>query len=262
MPETNRSPTCIRLYSPAMGKDQKLRSDPARAREHAADVPVNIVQILTHNQLGAVSYFLPRYWVIHAHMAEKAANQLVELHRQLVQFPVNATNAIRSIEDMTYIEAVYGAGTGMVINIVLALQHLCEEIERTLKIQLRESTLNGRLKEALGAAVLAEPTTRPGYAKFVELEAIRDAIEHPKGTKTYNPAPGQWDQVPLAWFLSERSLAAFGGCSQFVKSIADDWQQRTKELDTPAELTVERGVYSQRQFKKPPNDPASSIDAD
>jgi hypothetical protein len=253
-----RKSAWIRLYSAAMGKDQKLRSDPARAREHAAGVPVNVIQILTHNQLGAIGYFLPRYWVFHAHMAEAAANQLVDLHRQLVRFPVNAMNAIRSIEDMAYIETVYRAGTSMVINIVLALQHLCEEIERTLKIQLRESTLDGRLKEALGAAALAEPTTRPGYAKFVELEAIRDAIEHPKGTNTYNPAPGQWDQVPLAWFLSERGPAAFGGCSQFVKSVADDWQRRAKELDAPAELTVERGVYSQRQFKKPPSEPAGS----
>jgi hypothetical protein len=163
-----------------MGRDQKLRSDPARAREHAAGAPVNVIQILTHNQLGAIGYFWPRHWVFHAHMAEEAANQLVELHRQLVTFPVNTMNAIRSIEDMAYIEAVYRAGTGMVINIILALQHLCEEIERTLKIQLRESTLDGRLKDALGAAALAEPATRPGYAKFIELEAIRDAIEHRK----------------------------------------------------------------------------------
>ena len=251
----------IRLYSPAMGKNQKLRSDPARAREHAEGAPVNIIQILTHNQLGAIGYFFPRYWVFHAHMAEEAANQLVELHRQLVRFPVNAMNNIRSIEDMAYIEAVYRAGADMVVNVVLALQHLCEEIERTLKIQLRESTLDGRLKEALGAAAVAEPTTRPGYAKFVEMEAIRDAIEHPKVTNTYNPAPGQWDQVPLAWFLSERGLAAFSGCGQFVKSIADDWQQRAKELDAPAELTVERGVYPQHQFKKPPSEPAGSVGA-
>ncbi len=50
----------------------------------------------------------------------------------------------------------------------------------------------------------------------------------------------------------------FSGSGQFVKSIADDWQQRAKELDAPAELTVERGVYSQRQFKKPPSEPAVS----
>jgi hypothetical protein len=241
-----------------MGKDQKLRSEPARAREHAAGVPVNVVQILTNDQLGAISYFQPRHWVLHAHSAEQAANELVALHQQLVSLPVNTSNAIRGIEDITYIAAVYRAGTGMVINIILALQHLCEEIERTLKIRLRESTLDDRLKEALGLATLAEPTTRPGYAKFVELEAIRDAIEHPKSTNTYNSAPGQWDQVPLAWFLSERGLTAFGGCSQFVKSIADDWQQRAKELDAPAELTVQRGIYSQRQYKKPPSKPAET----
>jgi hypothetical protein len=244
-----------------MGRDQKLRSDPARAREHATGAPVNVIQILTHDRLGAIGYFWPRHWVFHARMAEEAANQLVELHRQLVSFPVHTVNGIRSIEDMAYIEAVYRAGTGMVISIILALQHLCEEIERTLKIQLRESTLDGRLKEVLSATALAEPTTRPGYAKFIELEAIRDAIEHPKGTNTYNGAPGQWDQVPLAWFLSERSLVAFSGCSQFVKSIVDDWQQRAKELDAPAELTVQRGVYSQRQFKKPPSEPAGSTGA-
>jgi hypothetical protein len=126
--------------SPAMGKNQKLRSDPARVREHAEGAPVNVIQILTHNQLGAISYFFPRYWVFHAHMAEEAANQLVELHRQLVRFPVNAMNAIRSIEDMVYIEAVYRAGADMVISILLALQYLCEEIERTLKIWLLTSS--------------------------------------------------------------------------------------------------------------------------
>ena len=181
-----------------MGKDQKLRSDPARGKDHAAGVPVAVIQVLTHSQLGAISYTWPRHWVFHARAAEEAANQLAELHRQLVTFPVIASTAIRSVDDVEYIEAVYRAGVRMVVEIVLALQHLCEEIERTLKTQLQESTLAGRLREALKAAGLAEPTGRTGYAKFVELGEVRDAIEHPKGTNTYNGAPGQWDRVPLA----------------------------------------------------------------
>jgi hypothetical protein len=59
---------------------------------------------------------------------------------------------------------------------------------------------------------------------------------------TYNVAPGQWDRVPLAWFLSERGLAAFQGCSQFIKSIVEDWETRSQELAAPAELRLERGV--------------------
>ncbi len=59
-----------------MGKDQKLRSDPTRAREHAVGTPVNVIQVLTHSQLGAISYFWPRHWMFHAHAAETAANQL------------------------------------------------------------------------------------------------------------------------------------------------------------------------------------------
>jgi len=235
-----------------MGKDQQLRNDPTRAREHAAGAPVNVIQVLTHSQLGAISYFWPRHWMFHAHAAEAAASQLAGLHQRLVSFPVNTTNAIRSVEDMAYIGAVYVAGERMVVEAVLTLQHLCEEIERTLKIRLQESTLSGRLREALNAAALAGLTQRPGYAKYVELAEIRDAIEHPKEMNTYNGAPGQWDRVPLAWFLSERGLAAFQGCSQFIKSIVEDWETRSQELAAPAELTLERGVFSERQFKKEP----------
>lgn len=108
---------------------------------------------------------------------------------------------------------------------------------------------------------VAQQVKRGCTATLSADSAIRDAIEHPKGSNTYNPASGQWDQVPLARFLSERGLAAFGGCSQFVKSIADDWQQRAKEVDAPAELYVERGAYSQRQFKKPLSGPAGPIGA-
>jgi hypothetical protein len=74
---------------------------------------------------------------------------------------------------------LYVAGERMVVEAVLTLQHLCEEIERTLKIRLQEPTLSGRLREALNAAALAGPMQRPGYAKYVELAEIRDAIEHP-----------------------------------------------------------------------------------
>ena len=44
------------------------------------------------------------------HLAEEAANQLAELHRRLVTFPVIASTAIRSVDDVEYIAAVYRAG--------------------------------------------------------------------------------------------------------------------------------------------------------
>jgi hypothetical protein len=42
------------------------------------------------------------------------------------------------------------------------------------------------------------------------------------------------------------------GTIQFMKSITDDWTERRKQLARPATLTVQRGAYSQLQFKKPP----------
>lgn len=235
-----------------MGRNQKLKSDPARARAHEAGASVKVVQILAHSQLGALSYTWPRYWVFHAKAAEDAAEELIALHQQLAHFPVQELTSLRSIDDMEYLETVYRAGTQMVVGAVLALQHLCEEIERTVQVQLQETTLDGRLREALKAAGMVPPAQRSGHAKLVELEGIRDAIEHPKADNVYNGSPGQWDRVPLAWLLSERGLIAYTGYAIFLKSIVDDWEVRKKEFDRPGEVTVQRGIHSQLQYKKPP----------
>lgn len=235
-----------------MGRNQKLKSDPSRGKEHQAGAPAQVVQVIAHNQLGAICYVWPRHWVFHARAAEQAANQLATLHQRLVQFPVHGESSLRSVDDLEYIEAVYRAGTQMVVQAILTLQHLCEEIERTTHVELRGSSLDDRLREALAAANLTPPAQRSGHAKFVELEGIRDAIEHPKQENVYNGDPGQWDRVPLAWLLSERGLLAFVGYADFTKSIVDDWEARKQELDMPGELTIERGIHSQLQFKKPP----------
>lgn len=239
-----------------MGKDQRLQSDPARAKPHAKGESVVVIQVLTHAQLGAISYVWPQHWRLHARSAERAANILSKFHKRLVTFPVHDT--MRGIEDMGFIETVYSTGVHMVTETILALQHLCQEFERVLGIQLKEHTLDGRLREAMQAAELTPPTKRPGYAKYVELKEIRDAIEHPKSSNVYNGKPGQWDCVPLAWFFSERGLAAFEGSMQFMKSITDDWQERKKQFSGVVELTVQRGRYSERQYKKPPRSASGS----
>lgn len=243
-----RHPLCSLL----MGRSQKLTGDPTKARPHEAGASVIVVQTLAHNRLGAISYSWPRQWVFHARAAQAAFEELTALHQRLVEFPVHEPTAMRSILDMDYLEAVYRAGAQMAIEAILTLQHLCEEIERGVKVQLQEPTLDGRLREALQNAGMTPPPQRAGHAKFVELEAIRDAIEHPKMENVYNGQPGQWDRVPLAWILSERGLAAFQGWDLFLGSIADDWEECRNQFAGPAELTVERGVHSQLQFKKPP----------
>jgi hypothetical protein len=235
-----------------MGRSQKLTADPAIAKSHEAGASGIVVQTLAHKRLGAISYRWPRQWVFHARAAQAAFEELTVLHRRLVEFPVHGPTAMRSILDMDYLEAVYRAGSQMAIEAILTLQHLCEEIERGVKAQLQEPTLDGRLRDALQKAGMTAPAQRAGHAMFVELETIRDAIEHPKMENVYNGQSGQWDRVPLAWFLSERGLAAFEGWDLFLGSIADDWEERQKQFAGPANLIVQRGIHSQLQFKKPP----------
>lgn len=212
-----------------------------------------VIQTLTHAQLGCLAYGWPRHWALHANAAAKGFEELSKLHERLVKIPVHESTVMRNVDDPDFVEAIYHAGTRMVTEAVMAVQHLCQAIEADTHSQLQDSKLDGRLREALEQLGVTAGSSRTGYDKFIEIEAIRDALEHPKAENVYNGQPGQWDRVPMAWFLSDRSLKAFEGYSALFKSIVDDWQKvQQQRAGGPISLEAERGVYSQLQYKKPP----------
>jgi hypothetical protein len=81
---------------------------------------------------------------------------------------------------------------------------------------------------------------------------IRDAIEHPQAHNVYSGDKNAWDRVPLAWTFSDRSLDSWQRFRRWFDRVAADWEAHLKSVATPATLTVERGVESQLQFKRPP----------
>ena len=191
-----RHPLCSLL----MGRTQKLTGDPTKARPHEAGASVIVVQTLAHNRLGAISYSWPRQWVFHARAAQAAFGELTALHQRLVEFPVHEPTAMRSILDMDYLEAVYRAGAQMVIEAILTLQHLCEEIERGVKVQLQEPTLDGSLREALQNAGMTPPPQRRGTPSSLNLKLFVMPSSTPRWRTSTTDSPDSGTACHLPGF--------------------------------------------------------------
>jgi len=235
-----------------MGRSTKLNSNPSLAKDHAEGAQVAVIQILAHKQYGAIAYRWPRLWVFHDHLAKEAYSRLRKLHKQVLHLPTEQGNA-RNIFDMKLLCRVYAAGSEMVSNSVRAVQHLAEEMERTSKQnQLKGTTAEERIKEATAYFNLDSYQNDTDYQGFVELLRVRDAVEHPKQANVYQGDQNRWDEVPLAWMLSDRSLEAFDRYSRWIKKVAEEWESYVTAHPEPATLTVERGMESLLQTKKPP----------
>jgi hypothetical protein len=198
-------------------------------------------------------YEWPKHWAYHYEAAHTAFEELERLHVDLAAVPVGP-GATRSIYDIDFIGRIYKAGSSLVSDVVRTLQHLCEEIERWTKTPMGGSTIEDRFAAASVAAGMADARTSPGYSAFQEIRKKRDAVEHPKPDNTYNGGDTTWDDVPLAWFMSERVLEAYSTYLDWINGIADSWETtKTKMPKQPTTLDVEmRGLRSLRQFKKPP----------
>jgi hypothetical protein len=211
------------------------------------------MQSVEHRRLGTITYAWPKHWAYHYEAAHAAFEQLERLHEELAALPVGP-DSMRSIHDIEFIGRIYKAGSHLVSEIVRTLQHLCEEIERWTKTPMGGSTIEERFAVASEAAGLAGVKDSAGYSAFQEICAKRDAIEHPKPGNTYNGGDTTWDEVPLAWLMSERVIEAYNIYLDWINNIAGAWETTKANMPKqPATLKAEmRGLRSLRQFKKPP----------
>lgn len=233
-----------------MGRRDRVVADQSLARDHAAGSSITLLQPLVHAELGALGYEWPRHWVGHLRRADEAHDRLLALHDRLSDVPVGPSNA-RHLAVDDYLFEVYGTGTEMVLNIALTAQHLADELERTAELSPYGGPVTERLRKAAAGAGLAPPASHPGYAGFVEVAKIRDALEHPKPGNTYNGADGEWDRVPLAWMLSDRPFPAYRRFRSLVDDLAGEWEEAKERFARPGTLTVsKRGVRSELQAKK------------
>lgn len=239
-----------------MGLKHESVSDPALAKDIPAGERVMIIQHAEHARFGTISYEIRRLWAMHHAMARSGYMQLRSHHERVLRLPVQSTNArmlaASDKPDLTLM--IYTAGTQTVINVVLTMQHFCQEIEACLNAELRENGTSDRIKEAFRLAGLGGNLTEPGYSALQEILERRDAVEHPKKANVFNSHTLEWDQVPLSWFLTDRPLQAFVVWDQWFVHAVRQWKLHPALAPRTLTFSVERGKKSTRQAKKPPKE--------
>jgi hypothetical protein len=236
-----------------MGRRTRLQGDPALAKPHAAGATVVPLQILTHDPYGAIGYsWTVEFWLIEAQLAQESFDKLKELHEKVFELEPGPS-AMRSIHDRQLLKAIYEAGTDMVSHATRSVQHLAQCMERQKGTTLREGTATERIREATAFFGLDDHHTDPGYQGFVELLNTRDAIEHPTMARVFTGSSSQWDKVPLAWLISDRSLKAFELHTSWLHLLTDGWQAHLDANAKPMTLTIgTRGLKSVMSVKKSP----------
>jgi hypothetical protein len=234
-----------------MGRKTALKSNSALAKPHALGARINVIQILPHAQYGAIAYLWPAHWTFEVHLADESCTKLKDLHLEVLKIPLDASN-MRNIFDLDFLEDIYCAGTDMVSHAIRATQHLGERMEREMGSELQATTAMERIKEAASFFDINDYSDHAGYQGFKELLRVRDAIEHPRASNIYRVG-NDWDEVPLAWMLSERGLQAYERFRSWFDLLVTDWDAYCVAHSRPKRLTIERGIESKLPSKKPPN---------
>jgi hypothetical protein len=95
---------------------------------------------------------------------------------------------------------------------------------------------------------------RPGgdlLARYGTIREVRDSIMHPKPTNLY-ASDESWDQVPLAWLLSERRAICLPTSKLIIEHFEPHRKSLLARLSTPVTLTVQRGQEYIHPAKKLP----------
>ncbi|MDQ6879971.1 MAG: hypothetical protein M3082_20195 [Candidatus Dormibacteraeota bacterium] len=234
------------------GRKLKTASDPSLARAHAAGAKVIVLLPSLHETYGLVNISWPHYWVLHLQGWQAAHDDLVELDAQLLELPVDESDQ-RTLLDDELRKRLYGAGNALVVNAVLTFSYLILEVARISKsADDPKNELSQRLIAVLKSVGFGDVAAHEGWSAFIELHKYRDALMHPAEGNVYGGDDGAWATVPLAWYASGRAIATSTRALQLASDIATFWEAKKAEYDTPATLTVRRGIRSLHQFKKPP----------
>jgi hypothetical protein len=211
----------------SVGLKHRSAPDLQLAKDHETGKPIRLIQHAEHSRFGTITYEARRLWLLHYEVARSGYMQLRRLHEQVLRLPVASSGdrvvASSDSLDLTYL--VYVAGTQMVINTVLTMQHFCQEIEAAFATKLNGSEIGDRTREALALAALdIDTAAHQGYSALREIIERRDAVEHPKRQNVFNPHLTEWDRVPLSWFLTERAPRSFERWREWFAEVVEQWK--------------------------------------
>jgi hypothetical protein len=227
------------------GRRHKLESRQDATHEHEAGASIRCYQLLEHEPLGTIAFeWQANLWVHHANASVDAVNDLEALAPELAAIDVDNTGMRKVDDDNPLLRRVYLAGSTAVLHGYLAIQHLCERVECVTKSTPADERLSERLRACMDPLGISA-STLPHYDAVGEVARVRHAIEHPKASTSYSGQPGGWDQVPLAWMLSNRSLPTLERFHVWFNELTDAWET-WQEAQPKQEGTwnVQRGIAS------------------
>jgi len=205
----------------AMGRKIRLKNHPDLAKAHESGAEVTLLQILTHAQYGDIGYKWTEFFLFEKHLAHESFLKLQQLHKAVLQLSPGTAN-IRIINDLDFLEDIYCAGTDMVSHACRTVQHLAESMQRLGRSELQSTTLEERIKESATQLAIDIRIAHPGYQGFIKISRTRDAIKHPKESNIFQGGDQRWDEVPLAWLISERRINAYLAYDSWLESLILD----------------------------------------
>lgn len=239
-----------------MGTKTKLESNFALAKPHDAGAKIICLQTLTHSEYGAIGYSWPMFYEFDLHLADECFTDLKMIHDEVLKMAPDSSN-MRIIYDHNFLIRIYSAGTRMVSHATRSVQHLAERMQGVSGVSLKSTTAEERIREAVALFGLSDHHEEDGYQGYLEILKMRDAVEHPKATNVYQGEPSKWDEVPLAWVLSDRSILAFTRFDSWFGKLTSQWREYEQNHSEQIELTVRRGIESKLSVKKSPGESGS-----
>jgi hypothetical protein len=212
--------------------------------------PVEWLQTAEHQVLGAVSYSPPRLqpWRRHFERFQASANTITRIHARLQGIQPGPSGA-RSVDPDTTAK-VYLAGSDALISAVLAVQHLAQAMEFP-EVDFSDKKPADRIGAAANLHGIDIPSETSGWQAFNEVCRHRHKIEHPTNDAYHNYET--WDEVPMAWLLSERPGIVFRDFDQWFSEIVGRWPASAPfEPATVESVNFSGGAPAQMEARQPP----------
>ncbi len=238
-----------------MAKKVKITSNPDLAQPHKKGAEVKWFQSLIHKPMGTISYEFPQYFAMYFDYADASYSQLKALEEELLKVPVDNKCRILDLNNDIY-WSIFFWGNHLILHIVLTVEHLvlCMQAALGTVPQTKEDSkeLSERFLEALKGVGFRDIRSEIGFQKLTEIINIRNKIMHPHPTSLTIPSPEKWDNVPIAWILSEKDLDAYEKYRALILEIINYWYEEEKKYKTTVSLTVQRGIQFEHDVKNPP----------
>jgi len=247
-----------------MGKKLSYKVDWSKDKGNSVG---DVVMLAQHarTELGIVSFLgqAPLY-EYHAELANQAFQKSFELHDLVLRLPINENTNTRFMSDDKLVSDIYKSGSSLVVNVYLLFEHLTLSMLisnyrrsdpatfKKFENEKLEEKLKHIIKNILG---IDELLRLPGYGMlFSDLEKVRHALNHPRGTNIYSTDESEWDKVPIAWFVSGKHLNAFHYIVEFHKRLTQELEKHARSLISPGTITnispIVADVYTEPKTKK------------